>query len=306
LNVKISLDALIALDAIARNGSFAKAAEELHRVPSALTYTMAQLESDLDVVLFDRSKRRASLSAAGHELLNEGRHLLRAASDLECRIQQVAKGWETELRIAVDTIIDIERLFPLLAAFDAEASGTRIRISTEVLGGTWDALINGRADLIVGAPHEVPAGGGYAALVLSPLQFVFVAAPSHPIVALAGQSQQPLSEGQIQSFRAISVADTSRHQAPRTVGLLSGQDVLTVPTMQVKVAAHVAGLGVGFLPQHLAAPLVAVGKLVILKTETNREGVTCVAWRANRTGRALRWFAQQLGELDWGRELAGV
>jgi len=83
----LSLDALQTLDAIARNGSFARAAAELHRVPSALTYTIQQLETDLGLTLFNREGRRAVLTAAGHELLNEGRILLKVAADLECRIQ---------------------------------------------------------------------------------------------------------------------------------------------------------------------------------------------------------------------------
>ena len=192
----------------------------------------------------------------------------------------------------------------MIATFDAEKSGTRIRLSTEVLGGTWDALINGRADLLIGAPSETPPGGGYATQPLMALRFVFVAALKHPIVALARQSKRPLTEAQIQQFRAISVADSSRHQPPRTVGLLSGQDVLTVPSMHEKIAAHIAGLGIGFLPSHVAAPLIASRKLVTLDTGPTREGTTCVAWRANRTGRALRWFARALAEPVWMDALA--
>ena len=126
LNMRISLDALQVLDAIARRGSFAAAAAELHRVPSAITYTVQKLEQDLALPLFDRSRHRASLTAAGYELLTEGRLLLRAAGDLEERIKQVARGWETELRIAVDTVIGAEKMFPLIKRFGAEKSGTRI------------------------------------------------------------------------------------------------------------------------------------------------------------------------------------
>ena len=288
--MRLSLDALQALDAIARNGSFARAAAELHRVPSALTYTVSQLERELDVKLFAREGRRATLTAVGHELLNEGRILLKAAADLECRIQQVAKGWETELRIAVDTIISIDALFPLIRAFEGEKSGTRIRLSTEVLGGTWDALISGRADLLIGAGADMPSGGGYATLPLGNWQWLFVAAPKHPIT----REGCPLTESAITRYRAVSVADSSRQLPPRTVGLITGQDVLTVPTMQAKLAAHIAGLGVGFLPAHLALPAIKAKRLVALDVANpRRESAVCVAWRANRTGRAQRWFIQQ-------------
>ena len=95
--MRLSLDALLVIDAIDRKGSFAAAAHELHRVPSTITYTVQKLEADLDVPLFDRRGHRAKLTAAGRELLNEGRHLLRAAGDLEARVKRVATGWEAEL-----------------------------------------------------------------------------------------------------------------------------------------------------------------------------------------------------------------
>ena len=288
--MRLSLDALQVLDAIARGGSFAAAATELHRVPSAITYTVQQLEQDLDVLLFDRRGHRAKLTAAGFELLTEGRQLLRAATDLECRIQQVARGWETELRIALDTIIDPQRLFPLLAAFDLEGSGTRVKIMTEVLGGNWDALSSGRADLVIGASGDAPSGGGFATLPLGKLQFAFVAAPSHPIC----KEFRPLSEATILKYRAVSVADTSRNLPARTVGLLSGQDVLTMPSMSAKIAAHAAGLGVGFLPLLIAEREAHAGRVKILKVEIGKpNGETVIAWRPNRTGKALRWFIRQ-------------
>src|SRR6185295_12007655 len=114
LNMRLSLDSIHVLDAIDRNGSFALAAAELHRVPSAITYSVKQLEEGLGVELFDRKGHRAILTDAGRELLSEGRHLLRAAADLECRVQQVAKGWESELRLAVDTVIGPEKLYGVI------------------------------------------------------------------------------------------------------------------------------------------------------------------------------------------------
>src|SRR6058998_2978630 len=112
--MKLSLEALQVIDAIDRKGSFAAAADELHRVPSAITYSVRQLEDGLGVEVFDRRGNRAVLTDAGRELLAEGRRLLRAAADLECRVQQVARGWEVELRIAVDTVIGIEKLYGIV------------------------------------------------------------------------------------------------------------------------------------------------------------------------------------------------
>jgi DNA-binding transcriptional LysR family regulator len=298
--MRLSLDALQVLDAIDRKGSFAAAAGELNRVPSAITYTVQQLEQDLDVLIFDRSGHRARLTAAGFELLSEGRHLLRAAADLECRIQQVAKGWETELRIAVDTIIGTEKIFPLLEQFYQQESGTRIRIQSEVLAGGWDALAGERADLVIGASGDAPPGGGFATLLLGRVKFAFVAAPSHPI----NQQPRPLTEATILKYRAVSVADSSRLLPPRTVGLISGQDVLTLPSMAAKTAAHIAGLGVGFLPMPIATREAGAGRLNILPVEISKlGGDVLAAWRPNRTGKALRWFLTQLQQPDVTRHL---
>jgi len=289
--MKISLDSLQVLDAIDRRGSFAAAAEELHRVPSAITYSVRQVEEGLDVLLFDRRGHRAKLTEAGRELLNEGRNLLRAAADLECRVQQVAKGWESELRIAVDTIVGFEKLFGVVTEFYAQNTGTRLRFAQEVLGGTWDALAAGRADLVIGASGDAPAGGGYASRPIGRVEMVFVAAPFHPIC----REPEPLATSTIQAHRAVSVADSSRLLPPRTVGLISGQDVLTVPTLEAKVAAHVAGLGVGYLPRWIAEREAYAQRLRILETAAAKgSGELVAAWHPEHAGKALKWFVKRL------------
>jgi DNA-binding transcriptional LysR family regulator len=293
--MKLTLDALQVMDAIERLGSFAAAAAELHRVPSALTYTVQKMEQDLDVLLFDRSGHRARLTPAGQELMREGRQLLRAAGELECRVKRVATGWETELRIALDIMIPAVQLFPLITEFYAEESGTRIRLAHEVLAGTWDALVSGRADLALGVSGEEPAGGGYAMRMLGYKDFVFAVAPKHPLAALP----DPLTHEQILAHRAVAIGDSSRNLPLRSVGLLTGQDVLTVPDLASKVAAQVAGLGCGYLPAHAAAPLVKA-KHLLVKTveEVTPVGNLYYAWRSQEKGKALRWFLKRLEQQE--------
>lgn len=293
--LRVSLDALEVLDAIDRRGSFAAAADELHRVPSALTYSVQKLESDLDVLVFDRRGHRAALTPAGRELLDQGRHLLRAAGELERRVKRLATGWETELRIACDDMIDVTRLLPLVGDFyrdnDSERTATRIRLSYEVLGGTWDALASGRADLVIGVSGDAPGSGGCSIRPLGSIEFLFAVAPSHPLAALP----EPLRHEQIQAFRAVAVGDTSRTLSPRSVGLLSGQDVLTVPDLESKIAAQVAGLGCGYLPKFAALIEVGARRLVIKQVEGSKpEANYAYAWRTDNKGRALRWFVHRL------------
>lgn len=296
--MRLSLDALLVLDAIDRKGSFAAAAHELHRVPSAVTYTVQKLEEDIDVLLFDRRGHRAKLTAAGRELLNEGRHLLRAAAELESRVKRVATGWETELRVAYDDVIPEQVMLQLAAEFYASqtACSTRLRIASEVLGGGWDALASARAELVIGVSGDGPAGGGYVTRLLGEVEWVFAVAPHHPLAALP----EPLKAGDIQTYRAVSVADSSRNLPPRTSGLLSGQETLTVHNLRAKVLAQSMGLGVGNLPRRAAERAAAAGKLVIKRTEEPKVSAQLfMAWRTGHKGRALQWFVERLEEQDW-------
>jgi DNA-binding transcriptional LysR family regulator len=289
--MRLTLDALSVLDAIDRNGSFSAAAEQLHRVPSAITYTVQKLEQDLGVLLFDRAGHRAVLTAAGRELLREGRHMLRAAGELEARVKRVATGWEAELRIAYDDMIPVQALLPLAADFYGERHATRLRLAVEVYGGVWDALSTGRADLGIGAPGEGPPGGGYATRPLGVVEFAFAVAPTHPLAALP----EPLRSEDILCHRAVSAADSSRNLPARTSGILSGQDVLTVPNLAAKLAAQRTGLGVGYLPRNLAQAEAAAGRLVVKATEEPKPPTQLfIAWRTGQEGKALRWFLKRL------------
>lgn len=291
--MRLSLDALSVIDAIARKGTFAAAAEELHRVPSAITYTVQKLEQDLDLTLFDRSGHRARLTAAGEELLREGRKLLRAAHDLEARIQQVATGTEPELSIAISDVFPLERLFPLLQRFYDQGFGTRLRFTKEVLGGVWDALASGRAQLSIGAPGDGPAGTNFTTHSIGIMPFIFVVAPGHPLA----DYPDPIPQDVLLEHRAVAAADSSRNMPPRTANLLTGQDVLTMPDIYTKRQAHLAGLGVGSLPRWLAKADIEAGRLV----EKQIEGLSpspplCIAWQSHNVGKALEWMIRELTE----------
>ena len=291
--MKISLDLLQIIDAIDRHGSFSAAANALHRVPSALSHAVAKLEDDLNVKLFRREGRKANLNEAGRTLLEDGRHLLRAADELERRVQRIATGWEAELRIAVDMIIPLERLYPFIERFYAAGHLTQIRLSCEVLGGGWDALATDRTDLVIGAPGDLPARSGISSRLLCPAQLIFAIAPTHPLATLA----EPLPNQEIRRHRAVVIADTSRELAARTVGLLEGQETLRVPSMLAKGSAQIAGLGVGHLPRWLADPEIAAGRLLEKRLAEPRNAMPChLAWRNRHVGKALDWFLEELGK----------
>ncbi|QNH17194.1 LysR family transcriptional regulator [Xanthomonas sp. SS] len=289
--LKISLDALQIIDAIDRRGSFSAAGKALYKVPSTISYTVAKLEEDLGVQLFDRLGPKVALTAAGAELLREGRHLLRAAGDLELRVRRVASGWETEFALGLDSVFAPDCLAEDITAFYAVADRTRLRIVQESLSGTWEALLDRRVDLLVGAAGEGPSGGGYVAEAFGTLPFVFVVAPTHPLA----QEAEPLGRSQLAEHRAIAVADSARRLLPRTVGLLFGQDALTVPDMRSKYLLQVAGLGFGFLPEPYARAALARGALLRKQVEEPKpDEVFQLAWRSGEEGAALAWWRARM------------
>ncbi len=292
----INLDALIVLDSIVRCGSFAAAAKELHRVPSSITYAIQKLEDNLEVTLFDRCGHRAHLTSAGEALLHEGRDLLVLANRIERNIKRVATGWEAELRIVVGDLIPYTKVLDICEAFYKIAPDTRLRLSTEVLGGTWDALVSGRADLVIGAPGDGPAGGGYALHPLGEVEFVFVVSPHHPLA----KETEPLTNDMIRKYRAVAAADSSRGLAPRTVALLPGQQVLTVADLYQKADAQKRGLGVGHLPRYLIEDDIAAGDLLVKSTEDgiSTQHMVYYAWRSRHQGKALSWFKHQMFETE--------
>ncbi|MEI4518755.1 LysR family transcriptional regulator [Stenotrophomonas rhizophila] len=289
--LKLSLDALQILDAIDRRGSFASAGKELHKVPSTISYTVSKLEQDLGVQLFDRIGPRAHLTEAGVALLDEGRHLLRAARELEMRVRRVASGWEAELTVAVDSLFQPALLAEDVRAFSTVAEQTRIRLISEALSGTWEALLDRRADLLVGAAGEGPSGGGYVVEPLGVVRFVFAVAPGHPLAALP----EPLGREQLAGHCAIAVADSARRLLPRTVGLLMGQETVTVPDTVSKFRLQCAGLGFGFLPEPYVQAAVAQGRLVVRQVEEPKPDETFwLAWRTGEEGAALRWWRERM------------
>jgi len=288
--LKLSLDALLTVDTIARRGSFAAAAKELFRVPSTISYTVAKLEEDLGVQLFERFGPRVELTQAGAELLKEGRYLLKAAGDLERRVRRVASGWETEFTIAIDSMLCPGALTGTIDAFCAVADQTRLRLMKEELSGTWEALLDRRADLLVAAGGG-PSGGGYSALPIAQVAFVFVVAPGHPLAA----GTAPLSKTDLAAHRAVAVSDSVRQLQARTVGLLFGQNTLAVPDMHTKYAFQRAGLGFGFLPTTWVREDLAAGRLVARAVEEPKPDETLyLAWRTGESGAALDWWKERL------------
>ncbi len=285
-------DALALLQAVAQAGSFAAAARELGLVPSAVTYRIRQLEDSLDVLLFDRRSRQARLTSAGAELLREGARLLAQIDAVANRVRRVATGWESRLTIAADSVISSPVMMELVQSFYTLAPVTRLRWREEALSGTLEALTSGQADLAIGVALEPDTAPGLQSALLGELAFVYAVAPHHALAA----RREPLADDLLQQHRAIAVADSIQRGTGVTLGLLPGQDVLTVSTMRAKLEAQLRGLGGGFVPEPMARPYVEAGHLVVKEVQRSaRVARLSYAWRTGPApGRALQWWLAQL------------
>ncbi len=290
---KLTFEALEVLDAIDRKGSFAAAAAALYRVPSAITYSVQKLEDDLGVVLFTKQGRRSVLTPAGQVLLEQGREILAATERLVEQTRQTSRGWESSLSIVVDTIVDIDKVYQLVERFYLVQPDIEISIKEEVLAGTWEALIKQKADLAIGTVMP-PNTSGLQSKILGCVEWMFAVSPSHPLAQLKGE----VSQEDIRQHRAVVISDSSIDLPALSIRVFDKQAKLKVASMQQKIAAQAAGLGVGYLPKHRIQTELDNGSLVALPVTQEQTGHDlCALWRRGSKGKALRWFIEALD--DW-------
>ena len=286
-------DSLAMLQAIAEAGSFAAAARQLGLVPSALTYRVRQIEDALDVLLFDRRSRHAQPTEAGRDLLREGTRLLHEIDTVAHRVRRVATGWEPHLTIVVDGAVARTPMLELVEAFYAMQPPTRLKLRDGILTGTLETLTSGRADLAIGVAVNSSNVAGLQACELGELDFVFAVAPHHPLAT----APEPITDATLLQHRIIAVADSGLRDSA-SMGLLSGQDIFTVDSMQAKIEAQVRGIGCGFLPHFMADVYVQAGLLVTRQVARPSRNVRVhYAWSGapqQVPPRALQWWLQQL------------
>jgi DNA-binding transcriptional LysR family regulator len=287
----ITLDALEVLDAIDRKGSFATAANALFRVPSAISYTMQKLEQDLDVVLFRKEGRKSVLTPAGKVLLEQGREILQATERLALATKKTHNGWEPVFNIAIGSILTFDFIYPLIAEFYQIQPDIEINLYEEVLGGTQEALISNRADLVIGTGAEQLPTQGVKYQKIQDIEWIFAVAPEHELTKAA----LPLSRQLIEQHRFVVVRDSSKNQAPQSQRVFSKRPVLSVPSITEKIQAQCLGLGVGFLPAHRIQDVIAQGLLIVLPLEEPIPPLAlCMAWKTSNKGKVLRWFIEHL------------
>lgn len=293
----LSFDGLVVIDAIERRGSFAAAAEELNKVPSALSYVVQKLEEQLNVTLFEKQGRKAVLTPAGRYLLEEGRLLLNAARALKDRTQSLATGWETRIRVAIDAMQNTDVVFNAIKLFLDEHPSVEFDVREEVMNGGWEALIHDDIDLLVGGSAPIPTQKGIATLAFSTLDRTLAVSPKHPLA----RAKQPIPSEQLKDHRVVVVHDSAKQAVGWTRGLLAESNAIYVPSMWYKIKAQIAGLGYGFLSEKEVAPFIENGQLVEIDIQEKGElpdFTKYIAWKITNKGQGLKRLREILVELQ--------
>lgn len=236
---RISLDQWNALVSVVESGSYAKAAERLHRSQSTLSYAVQKLERLLDVEVFTLEGRKSVLTPTGKLLYRRGKALVEEAARLEHAAAELAGGWEAELRLAVDTVFPTWLLLECLGTFARQRPQIRIELFETVLGGHEEALVERRAELAIGT--TVPAG--FLGDALMRVRFLCVAAPGHPLHALG----RPLTLEDLRDHRHLVIRDSGTTRS-RSGGWLN-ELRWTVSHKATSIRAACMGLGYAWYPE---------------------------------------------------------
>ena len=259
---RITLDQWAALVAVVEAGGYAQASARLHRTQSTVTYTIKKLEELLGVKVFELQGRKAVLTPTGQALFRRGKALLDEAARVERAAADLARGWEPEIRLAVDIVFPTWLLLECLADFSREQPETRIELIESVLGGTDEALTEGRVDLAIGG--VVP--GGFLGDPLMQVRFVCAAAPSHPLHRLG----RTLTLDDLRHHRHLVVRDSGAARS-RSGGSWLNEQRWTVSHKATSIRAARMGLGYAWYPEENIREELASGALVPLPLAEGRE-----------------------------------
>lgn len=255
----VTLDQLRTFIAAAEQGSFSAAGRKLRRAQSVVSQTLANLELQLGVSLFDRSARYPQLTEAGRLLLVEARAVAEHMDTFKARARSVAEGLEPELSVAVDVMFPMDALTRAATHSRAAFPHTPLRLYVEVLGGVIQPVLDGTCRIgVVGSLPDLPADVVAEPLLAVP--FVTVAAPTHAMAAQRGTVPVKTASKHVQ----LVLTDRTPLTAGRDFAVLSPL-TWRLADLGAKHAFLRAGLGWGHMPLHIVEEDLAAGRLKRLR-----------------------------------------
>jgi DNA-binding transcriptional LysR family regulator len=294
-----SLDQLRVFVAVIDAGGFAHAARQLHRTQSVISYTIANLEEQLNVVLLDRAKRKPVLTEAGKALLADARAVSLKIDALRARAKTLAGGLEAELSLVVDVMYPACELVHVLQAFQREFPTVALRLRIEALGAVTQMVIDRQCHIGIGGwMNTTPLG--IERLVSGHVHMVPVAAPTHPLALIGGR----LPTSTVREHVQLVLTDRSEVTAGQDFGVLALRN-WRLGDLGSKHALLRGGLGWGNMPQAMVREDIVAGRLVQLSLgdgDVVQYPVYLIQRADARPGQAGQWlierFSEQLPTLD--------
>jgi DNA-binding transcriptional LysR family regulator len=285
----ITLDQWRAFVAVVDTGSFAKAAEHVHRTQSTITYAVQQIERLLGIAAFRTEGRRSVLTPTGELLYRRARYLLDDAVAIEQASRRVSAGWEAELAVAVEIIFPTGQLLAGLQQLGEESPHTRIEVIETVLGARTDLLASRIADVAIFS--SVPPG--FLGEPLMRLRFVLVTSPEHPLQQL----KRKVTLRDLRQHRQLVVRESSpSRMAPTLVDVTQRWTVSHMPT---SIEAVRMGYGFAWLPEDRMRDELASGTLKPVPMRTGGErfaDLYLILADAEHSGPAARRLVEILRE----------
>ncbi len=291
----LSLDQLRTFIAAADEGSFSAAGRKLGRAQSVVSQTLANLEAQTRVTLFDRSGRYPVLTDIGRSILADARAVVGRVEMFKARAWELAGGLETELSIVIDVLFPIDAVTAAVSAFQQAFPTTPLRLYVEALGAVIAPVLDGRcAFAIAGSLPDFPAS--FLQERLRVVQLVMVASAQHPLAKLQG----PVSSAILAEYVQLVLTDRTSSTMNRDFGVFSAK-TWRLADLGAKLAFLRSGLGWGGMPLELVAEDLAQGSLVALDIEDSPLGgfvlpISAVYLSNQPPGPAGRWFIDQLKE----------
>jgi DNA-binding transcriptional LysR family regulator len=289
----VSLDQLRIFVAAADEGSFSAAARRLNRTQSAVSESIANLEAQLRVTIFDRSNRYPRLTPAGAVLLEDARAVVAGVDAMKARARGISSGLEAELVAVFDVFFPLDALSDAAHAFYARFPTTPLRISVEALGGVIQPVLDGRAGLALLASFPTPPQGVIAELITR-IDLITVAAADHPLSKYTG----PIPRAELARHVQLVLTDRSTLSSGTEYGVVS-PSTWRLADLFAKQAFLLRGLGWGSMPAHAVEADIRAGRLVELALEDVPQGrislpLSAVYKATSPPGPAGRWLIDYL------------
>ena len=261
LDMKFTLVQLQIFLAVVEQGSFSAAARVLDRAQSAVSHAVGQLETNLEVELFDRSGRTPRLTRAGQALEEEGRRLIRQVRELEATVE----GWssspdEAKLSIVVDVIFPVAQLVSILASLQERYPRLALTVHTEARGAVTAMLLEQNCQLGVTGILLPELPTQLETLRVGAVDFVAVCAPTHALAQHSG----PIPLEVLRRHTQIVLEDRSHLSTDQQVGVI-GTNTWRIGGQGAKHGLLRAGFGWGSMPLHMVEEDLEAGRLVRLE-----------------------------------------